>query len=155
MTLAVGRPDFGLKSAARNSCHCHCPPSAPQAHERKPMRGQATTRRRQAARSHSADTKTGRASMLAPRLIGSCCRRPAAKGNSADAAAHFKKVVTDLPYFDSRARIFKLLLDFIGFFLVDPFLDRLGRRLDEVSRFLEPQRGDRPDVLDPVDLLLA
>ena len=41
-----------------------------------------------------------------------------------------KKVVADLPYFDSRTRIFKLLLDFCRLFLVDPFLDGLRRRLD-------------------------
>src|SRR5712691_9131495 len=36
-----------------------------------------------------------------------------------------QKVVADLPYFDSRTRIFKLFLDFCSLFLVDAFLDRL------------------------------
>src|SRR5215204_3456371 len=61
------------------------------------------------------------------------------------AAALATKVVADLPYFDSRARIFKLLLDFC----------RLWRRLDEVFGLLEAERGDRADFLDHVDLLLA
>ena len=65
------------------------------------------------------------------------------------------QVVADLPYFDSRARFFKLLFDFIRLFLVDPFLDRLRRRLDKVLRLLEAEAGDRPHLLDDVDLLLA
>src|SRR3954464_14523733 len=80
---------------------------------------------------------------------------PPRQENRAAASARFQKVVTDLPYFDSRARIFKLLLDLCSFFLVDAFLDRLRRRLDEIFRFLEAERGDRADFLDHVDLLLA
>src|ERR1700691_6645423 len=65
------------------------------------------------------------------------------------------QVVADLPYFDSRACFFKLLFNFIRLFLVDPFLDRLRRRLDKVLRLLEAEAGDRPHLLDDVDLLLA
>ncbi len=39
-------------------------------------------------------------------------------------------IVTDLLYFDSRTRIFKLFFDFCRLFLVDPLLDRLGCGFD-------------------------
>src|SRR5437868_6791592 len=65
------------------------------------------------------------------------------------------KVVTDLPYFDSRTRIFKLLLNFCCFFLVDPLLDRLGRRLDEVLGLLEAELGQRAHLFDHIDFFLA
>src|SRR5712671_94177 len=65
------------------------------------------------------------------------------------------KVVTDLPYFDSRTRIFKLLLNFCCFFLVDPLLDRLGRRLDEVLGLLQAELSDGAHFFDHVDLFLA
>src|SRR5438034_10555669 len=66
-----------------------------------------------------------------------------------------QKVVADLPYFDSRTRIFKLFFDFCRLILVDPLLDRLGRRLDEVFGFLETELGDGAHFLDHVDLLVA
>src|SRR5690242_20186611 len=40
------------------------------------------------------------------------------------------------------ARIFKLLLDGGGFVLVDAFLDRLGRAVDQVLGFFQAQAGD-------------
>src|SRR5580704_7997983 len=64
------------------------------------------------------------------------------------------KVVANLPYFDRRTRIFKLLFDFIRLFLVDPFLDRLWRRFDEVLGLLETEAGNRPHFLDNVYFLL-
>src|SRR5579883_3084608 len=60
-----------------------------------------------------------------------------------------------LSYFDSRPRLFKLLLDFCRLFLVDALLDRLGRGLDKILRFLEAKARNRPDFLDDVDLLVA
>src|SRR5438552_7973038 len=66
------------------------------------------------------------------------------------------KVVADhLPYFDSRTRIFKLLFNFCCFFFVDPLLDWLGRRLDEVLGLLEAELSDRAHFLDDVDFFLA
>src|SRR5260370_19785960 len=58
-----------------------------------------------------------------------------------------QKVVADLPYFDSRTRIFKLFFDLCRLFLVDTFLDRLRRRLDEVLGFLEAELGQSPHFL--------
>src|SRR5271166_108929 len=78
-----------------------------------------------------------------------------AAADSIGARPDVTKVVTDLLYFDSRTRVFKLFFDFCRFFLVDTLLDRLGRRLDEIFGFLEAKAGDRPDLLDYVDLLLA
>src|SRR6266567_6640593 len=66
-----------------------------------------------------------------------------------------QKVVADLPYFDSRTRIFKLFLDFCRLLLVDAFLDRLRRRLDKVLGFLEAELRQSPHFLDHIDLLLA
>src|SRR6266481_6280451 len=66
-----------------------------------------------------------------------------------------QKVVADLPYFDSRTRIFKLFLDFSGLFLVDAFLDRLRRRLDEILGLLEAELRQRPYFFDHIDFLLA
>ena len=54
----------------------------------------------------------------------------------------------------SRRR-FELLLDLLGLVLVHAFLDGLGRGLDEVLGFLEAEAGDRADLLDDVDLLVA
>src|SRR5689334_14890625 len=73
----------------------------------------------------------------------------------ADRRCALLKIVADLPYFDSRTRIFKLLLDFCCFVLVDALLDRLRRRLDEVLRLLQTECGDRAHFLDHIDLLLA
>src|SRR6266705_4159464 len=66
-----------------------------------------------------------------------------------------QKVVADLPYFDSRTRIFKLFLDFCCLFLVDAFLDRLRRGLDEILGLLEAELRQRPHFLDNIDFLLA
>src|SRR5216683_3463277 len=99
----------------------------------------------------SKDTEARRARSLAPRGRRPGAQRPTAIGHPPD----MTKIVTDLLYFDSRARIFKLFFDLCRLFLVDPFLDRLGRRLDEILGFLETEAGDRADLLDYVDLLLA
>ena len=40
--------------------------------------------------------------------------------------------------FDSCAGLFKLLLDGLGFFLGNAFLDRLGSSLNKILRFLQP-----------------
>src|SRR5258707_12511845 len=53
------------------------------------------------------------------------------------------------------ASLLELSLDLLGFVLVDAFLDRLGRALDEVLGFLEAEAGDGADFLDDFDLLLA
>jgi hypothetical protein len=53
------------------------------------------------------------------------------------------------------AGFFQLRLDLVGLVLVHAFLDRLGRALDQVLGFLEAKTGDRTDLLDHLDLLLA
>src|SRR5258708_25020313 len=53
------------------------------------------------------------------------------------------------------ASLLELGLDLLGFVLVDAFLDRLGRALDQVLGFLEAEAGDGADFLDDFDLLLA
>src|SRR5712691_9189162 len=97
---------------------------------------------------------TGRATPIAPRLgrLGFAATHAEKSGRRRRALL---KVVADLPYFDSRTRIFKLLLDFCRLFLVDAFLDRLRRRLDKVLRLLEAKLRQRPHFLDHIDLLLA
>src|SRR5947209_1056919 len=65
------------------------------------------------------------------------------------------KVVADLPYFDSRTRIFKLLLDFCCFFFVDPLLDRLWGCLDKILGFFQAEACDGAYFLNYVDLFLA
>src|SRR4051794_18712681 len=57
--------------------------------------------------------------------------------------------------FNSAAGLLDLLLDFLGLVLVDAFLDRLGSALDQGLRLAEAKTGDRPDLLDHVDLLAA
>src|SRR6185437_5149295 len=57
--------------------------------------------------------------------------------------------------FDLRAGLLELGLDLVGLVLVDAFLDRLGRALDEILGLLEAEAGDGPDFLDDFDLLFA
>src|SRR5260221_7316854 len=61
----------------------------------------------------------------------------------------------DLLDLDSGTRILKLLLELRRFVLVDAFLDRLRRALDEVLGLFETEARDRTDFLDHVDLLVA
>src|SRR6478672_8780524 len=56
---------------------------------------------------------------------------------------------------DFGADVLELLLDRGGLVLRDAFLDRLGRALDEVLRFLQSEAGDFADDLDDVDLVAA
>src|SRR6185436_3288094 len=56
---------------------------------------------------------------------------------------------------DLGADFLELLLDRRGLVLGDPFLDWLGRALDEVLGFLQAERGDLADDLDDVDLVGA
>src|ERR671912_758304 len=56
---------------------------------------------------------------------------------------------------DLRAHVLELLADRLGLFLVDAFLQRLGRALDEVLGFLQPEAGDLADDLDDLDLVRA
>src|ERR1044071_5763338 len=56
---------------------------------------------------------------------------------------------------DGAAGFLDLLLDLLGFVLVDAFLDRLRSGLDQSLRFAQTQAGDRADFLDHVDLLAA
>src|SRR5690242_534261 len=55
--------------------------------------------------------------------------------------------------FDSRAGFGELLLDVLGFFLVDAFLDRFGRAIDQILSFLQTQVRDFAHGLDDVDLV--
>src|SRR6185503_8236969 len=56
---------------------------------------------------------------------------------------------------DGAAGILDLLLDLLGLFLVDAFLDGLGSAFDQRLRLAEAKAGDRADFLDHVDLLPA
>src|SRR6476469_6152051 len=56
---------------------------------------------------------------------------------------------------DGAAGFLDLLLDLLGFVLVDAFLDGLRRAFDERLGFAQAQAGDRADFLDHVDLLAA
>ena len=56
---------------------------------------------------------------------------------------------------DLCASLFELGLDLFGFVLVDAFLDRLGRALDQILGFLEAEAGNGADFLDDLDLLVA
>src|SRR4030095_10298286 len=54
---------------------------------------------------------------------------------------------------DGAAGFFDLLLDLLGFVLVDAFLDGLRSAFDERLGFTQAQAGDGADFLDDVDLL--
>src|SRR5215510_15078449 len=54
---------------------------------------------------------------------------------------------------DGRTCGFELLLDLVCLFLVDAFLDRLRRALDQVLGLLQAEAGDRAHLFDNVDLL--
>ena len=54
--------------------------------------------------------------------------------------------------FDSGARVDELLLDRLGFFLADAFLDRLGSAVDQVLGLFQAEAGDFANGLDDVDL---
>src|SRR5688572_9182502 len=56
---------------------------------------------------------------------------------------------------DLGADFLELLLDRFGLVLRHAFLDRLGRALDEILGFLQPQAGDFADDLDDLDLVRA
>src|SRR5215472_4118169 len=100
---------------------------------------------------HTTDANTRRARLRPGSGVRYRARRPDATGRPPQC----EKIVTDLLYLDSRTRIFKLFFDFGRLFLVDALLDRLRRRLDKILCFLEAKAGDRPDLLDDVDLLFA
>src|SRR5690348_16994784 len=57
--------------------------------------------------------------------------------------------------FHRAAGVLDLLLDLLGLFLVDAFLDGLRSAFDQRLRLAEAQAGDRADFLDHVDLLAA
>src|SRR6516225_10935484 len=106
-------------------------------------------RPRRAPLSRHANTR--RARQLAPRG-----RRPRAQPPEViGRPPHVTKIVTDLLYFDSCTRVFKLFFDFCRLLLVDSLLDQLGRGFDQILGFLEAEAGNRPNLLDYVDLLLA
>src|SRR6187200_1316910 len=54
---------------------------------------------------------------------------------------------------DGSAGFLDLLLDLLGFVLVDAFLDGLRSAFDERLGFAQAQAGDGADFLDDVDLL--
>src|SRR5687768_18094282 len=56
---------------------------------------------------------------------------------------------------DRRALLFEFLLELLGVFLREPFLDHLRSGLDQVLGFLQTQPSRRADDLDDLDLLLA
>src|SRR3954454_5102241 len=74
---------------------------------------------------------------------------------SAGASLHPRNCGRSLRPLDGAAGILDLLLDLLGLFLVDAFLDRLGSAFDQRLRLAEAEVGDRADFLDDVDLLAA
>src|SRR3954447_3699541 len=56
---------------------------------------------------------------------------------------------------DRRALLFQFLLQLLGVFLAEAFLDHLGGGLDQVLGFLQAQASRRADDLDDLNLLLA
>src|SRR5258705_3094 len=66
-----------------------------------------------------------------------------------------RRVRPRLLQLDDCALCFELLFDFFGFGLGHAFLYRTGRAFHEVLGFLETQAGDRADLLDHLNLLLA
>src|SRR2546421_10755921 len=57
--------------------------------------------------------------------------------------------------FDGSSGIDELFLDRLSLFLVDAFLNGLGRAIYQVLGFLQPQTGDFPHGLDYVDLVCS
>src|SRR5205085_8022643 len=66
-----------------------------------------------------------------------------------------RETVGSLLQLDGAAGILDLLLDLLGLFLVDAFLDGLRSALDQRLGFAQAEPGDRADFLDHVDLLAA
>src|SRR5277367_1163015 len=60
-----------------------------------------------------------------------------------------------LLHFDRCADIDELLLDRLGFVLIDAFLDWFRRAVHQILGFLQPQTGDFPHRFDDVDLIGA
>src|SRR2546430_13288485 len=56
---------------------------------------------------------------------------------------------------DDGALRFELLFDLFGFLLGHAFLRGAGRAFDQVLGLLQAQVGNRPDLLDDLDLLLS
>jgi hypothetical protein len=56
---------------------------------------------------------------------------------------------------DGCALLFQFLLELLGVFLAEGFLDGLGSAFDQVLGFLEAQAGGGADDLDDLDLLVA
>src|SRR5207248_8706494 len=111
--------------------------------ERRPHRAAGGARSQQTP-------KTGRASTLAPRSTVSIFSAAPTGRRCA-----LSKVVADLLYFDSRTRIFKLLLDFCCLFFVDPLLDRLGGRFDKILGLFQAEACDGAYFLNNIYLFLA
>src|SRR5437868_14837689 len=57
--------------------------------------------------------------------------------------------------FDFRSGLFELLLDGRRLVLVNAFLDGLGRAVNQILGFFQPQAGDFANRLDDVDLVSA
>ncbi len=66
-----------------------------------------------------------------------------------------KPVQQKLLDFDFGARVFELLLDGRGFFLVDALFDGLRSAVDEVLGFFQAEARDFANRLDDVDLVAA
>src|SRR6266536_2595222 len=56
---------------------------------------------------------------------------------------------------DRRPGAFELRLGLVGLLLGDPLEHRLGRRVDQVLGLLQAEAGERADLLDDLDLLVA
>src|SRR5919201_632790 len=65
------------------------------------------------------------------------------------------RAFSGLLQFDDGALRFELLFDFFGFLLRHAFLYGAGRTFDQILRLFESETGDRTDLLDHLNLLLA
>src|SRR6185369_12491448 len=77
------------------------------------------------------------------------------KGDPLPSRPFILKTERSLLELDGAAGILDLLLDLLGLFLVDAFLDGLRSAFDQRLRLAEAKAGDRADFLDHVDLLAA
>src|SRR6476619_3349553 len=113
---------------------------------RRPRRYGAPNAERQTATTRSAVPQTTGRKPRRYKPDGRALARPH------DAWARARASLLDL---DFGADVLELLLDRRRFFLRDSFLNRLGRALDQVLRFLQAEARDLANDFDDIDLVAA
>src|SRR5579875_2388264 len=138
MLLSYGPARYGPILSAR----CSPPPAAPGLSDPRPSAARA------AGTPRSGDGKS---------RVWAASPIPVCRSLVGNAAAAVNRL--PVPVSESRGRSY--LISTVApasssrLFLVDALLDRLGRGLDKILRFLEAKARNRPDFLDDVDLLVA